>query len=217
LEVVAALDHEQIMERLPPALLERFAKLEAADLEQGAEAVRRSLNPSPTQRKLRIGFWQELARSVVTGHPVNAAAVYGTVCTSKHFYLMCEQRAFLAFLLQPPEQVRVAMQTILDRGFERIYEILELPLVGDDGKVDGKALTAIMRAFQLAADRVLGPPVQRVETKSMNVNVSARAPEPDPHLAALPVDEKLVVLEERLRQLTQPLESPDANEPRREG
>jgi hypothetical protein len=66
------------------------------------------------------------------------------------------------------------MRQILHRGTERLLEIMNLPMINDEGKVDAKVANLVLRAWQLADMRVKGAVTQKVqiEQKSMNLNLN---------------------------------------------
>lgn len=136
--------------------------------------VRRYVDPTERDDRLRLSFWDEYNASTACRKRMSLQSILSGVCAWESWITVYEPNdKKMVWLFCPPTNYVAMMRQILHRGTERLLEIMNLPMLTDDGKIDVRVAQLVLRAWQLADMRVKGGVTQRVqiEQKSMNVNV----------------------------------------------
>jgi hypothetical protein len=120
--------------------------------------------------------------------------IYGGVCSDPYFYNeLIKNPARIAWLISPPIDNQAIIEEAYHFAFQKVRDgILNMP-------VTEKSAPTILKAFQMLADRHLGPVVQRIESKNLNVDVNAKN-------NTDPIDPKAI--EEKLNELKTKLLNP---------
>lgn len=92
--------------------------------------------------------------------------IYRGICTLQNFYATTIKNEYrLVWLLRPliaEEKIKAGFYAAI----EKAMEILRLP-------VDSKSAPSIVKVLEYFSNRHLGPVIQRIEQKSMNLNLSS--------------------------------------------
>lgn len=149
---------------------------------------------TPLDYAMKKQLWQRFYEVEKTGiYKLKMTDIYGGLCSNPYFYQQFIQNpARVAWLLSPPLNTEALIEEAFRYSFQKVRdEILNMPITE-------KSAPVILKAFQYFADRHLGPMVQRIESKNLNVDVDAR----DVNVNG-PVDP--YEIEERLRELKKKL------------
>lgn len=162
---------------IPEYTFNLFLKIPDKFLQMDARTLRTHVKPGLTLEAMRTSFWVEYNYAVSENRKMVVKRIHAGICSEDYFYKnVLVTPLFLAWLLQPPEDYTKAMQALLVRSTERIYELLDTPFVktDDNGKVtvDHKVMSLVLQAHKHLEERVKGSVVQRIEQKSLNVNVN---------------------------------------------
>lgn len=125
--------------------------------------------PSPTDNRLRIRFWDEYDRTQAQNFSsMNMVNVVAGICSREFFYANYLKRAEkVAWLLCPPAGYMTKAEEALEFGLEQLRDILDQPHVLG-GKVDTKLGELKAKIVMMLDVRVKGAVVQ----KSLNMNIS---------------------------------------------
>lgn len=113
----------------------------------------------------RQAFWEEYERSLQ-----NADGDYGnmrldrmlTGIMSTHLFLrLCRNPYKLAWILKPVRPYLQDIGFILNRGKERLWEVMNFPLYDDKGRPNVRAAQVIVGLYKQLEDRMFGETVQR--------------------------------------------------------
>jgi hypothetical protein len=186
---------ERVSERIkeiPPELFQ----LEPKELEKLTPKKEFTL----TDSRLRTAFWIEYGRSQEVMKNMRMDNVYGGICTAPYFYqTVLLDKVRLAYILQPPTNYNIAMEEALHLGVDRLREILDLPIIDENGKPNPKVADVILKTVQMLDMRVKGAIIQRIEQKNLNVSVDAKKMnnQIDEAQSVDEIDRKLRELEEK--------------------
>ena len=138
-----------------------------------AEAdMRLRVKPDQKDDKLRLNFWDEYNYASAAGKRMSSVAVLRGVCSAAQFYsVIVPNRRRMMWMLSQPESYACTMRNILHRATDRLLEIVSLPIVDANGKVDTKVVVNILRAFQLVDMRVKGSVAQTVNIKQQSMHL----------------------------------------------
>lgn len=158
------------------------------------------LAPNATDNRLRLAFWLEYDKvQQQVQKSMQMTNVFGGVCSAHFFYakyLAVPSR--IAWLLCPPVHYLIKMEEALDFGIDRLRDILSKN--PDDFKKDSdknKFMELQTKIILMLDIRVKGAVVQRIEQKSMNLNISTT----DTSVARAAVDNSMEKLQRRLKEL----------------
>lgn len=144
----------------------------------------------------RLAFWDEYALSQDQKKKMNLSNV-ARISTRSYFYETFLNNPYkVAYLLTPPQKYQYKMREMLDMAHRRMREVLTLPLT-HKGQPNTKLIAEMVKIAVLLENRVMGAVSQKlqVETKSLNVNVSAE------RKSYFSVEEEIKAVEKQLKDL----------------
>jgi hypothetical protein len=177
---------------------EKFPKLFSMEEKELQKSLSNAnLAPSATERRLRAAFWLEYESAVTNERKMNINAVYGAVCTYDIFVGMYTRApSRVAWLLCPPTQYQTMVESLLYLGLDQLEKILELPIIDPEDpkrKVNIKLGELQAKIVAMLDMRARGGITQRIEQKSLNINVGSASKE----IAGMTADE----LNRRIKEL----------------
>lgn len=132
--------------------------------------------PSPTDNRLRLRFWDEYDRAQQKMDPMNMRNIFSGICFQEFFYKHYLRRPEkVAWLLTPPVSYQVKMEEALAFGIEQMRDILQLEHTTEGGSHNVKLMALKMKIVAMLDVRINGSVVQRVEQKNLNLNYEARS------------------------------------------
>lgn len=153
--------------------------------------------PTPTDNRLRIAFWNEYNRSQELGEKFNVSHVYAGVCQGAFFYGEYLSRPEnVAWMVCPPADYTTVLEETLTFGLEQLRDILNTDHMAGD-KPNVKLMELKAKIVFSVQERLKGAVVQKVEQKSMNLNVSTSDRQVAKAVTALNMEE----IEDRLKAL----------------
>jgi len=124
--------------------------------------------------RVRLAFWDSYSQATLRGKQmkfsqfVNVNSIYMEDFTKRY---LADPGHKLAYLLRSPQKYGAAMRSLLNRGVERLEEIMNLPFVNEKtGKVDTALIAQVLKATQLIDLRVKGAIVQKMQIQQQNLN-----------------------------------------------
>lgn len=141
--------------------------------------LRKYLKPDERDERLRLSFWDEY--NIVTAgtykRRMRLESVLSGICnnTTWEKIYACNDKKLL-WVLTPPKSYVQSMNYILHLGTERLSEIMSLPIRDEEGNVDHKAASLILKAFEMVDMRVKGGIIQKMQVEQKNLNVHVSAP-----------------------------------------
>ncbi len=132
----------------------------------------KSYQPSVTDHRIRLLFWQDFEHSITENRQMNPCNFHSLVCTEVAFEkLFLRQPHRAAFLLCRPIAYDVAIREGLMHGMKRMREILDLPAVDGKGKINTKILELKLKVTAMMDMRLNGAPKQSIQ--QLNVHMDA--------------------------------------------
>ena len=124
--------------------------------------------------RVRLAFWDSYSQATLRGKQmkfsqfVNVNSIYMEDFTKRYLATPGHK---LAYILRSPQKYGAAMRSLLNRGVERLEEIMNLPFINEKtGKVDTALIAQILKATQLIDLRVKGAIVQKMQIQQQNLN-----------------------------------------------
>lgn len=176
-------DPDALIHMLPPVARDKvlFHRAQAPELFRLDEpGLKRSLrergfNPSSTDNAVRIKFWIEFERARSNGNPrIIVKNVLAGVCSHEFWlkeYLGSLNR--VAWMCCMPLDYQIKMEETLAYSMEQLREVLELPIQDKHtGKINLQLAGLKAKIHMMIDMRLNGAPTQRVEQKSLSINVN---------------------------------------------
>lgn len=163
---------------------------------------------SKTDERIRVAFWAEFFRCKDSATPFRMENLFlRRAFSDSYFYNFLKEPHKVAFLVQMPSDIDLVQKEAWIFGLEQMRDVLSIPHVyydrdGNITKVDTKQIEQKIKIFSLLDNRLNGAYVQRIEQKSMNLNMTASEKNVDRALSDMSMDEiqkRLVDLEKRDR------------------
>lgn len=148
---------------------------------------------TPMDYAIKKQLWTKFYEADKAGNlRLKMVDIYGGICTLQHFYQdLVRNPARVAWLITPPINHQAIIEEAYHFAFQKVRDgILNMPITE-------KSAPTILKAFQMLADRHLGPVVQKIQSQNVNVDVKA---------SQEPIDPKAI--EEKLQELKTKLLSP---------
>ena len=158
------------------------------------------VKPAPIDYALKTSFWREFQKVDAAGGVVTSRDVYGGIATPNYFRNHILRNQFkLAWLCRPTQIYEKEVEALLTRGTERLWEIMEMDIYDDHGRIDVKRGGLVLETIKMVEQRAKGLAVQRVQ--SVNVNIEQRQ-----RIASSTsddIDKRIAELESELKRLPQ--------------
>lgn len=154
-----------------------YLSMEASELKRVFKA-HDGYEPTITDCRLRISFWQEYDSCHRRQKPMIMANVYGGVCSRNYFFeKFIRDKQRMAWLLCPPSDYQQMLGEALLFGIEQMRQILELPHESRDNEgnlkgFDAKLASVKVEIVKMIDQRVKGAVVQRTQNMHMHASTS---------------------------------------------
>lgn len=147
--------------------------LESPDLlELDQTEIAQKVNPTFTLSRIRLSFWHEFENANTGNRKMAMAKIIAGVCTETVFRKkVLNDNKKLAYILCPPKDYLITVKEALDAGLDNLRAIVSAKVVDDDGNLIHKSAETVLKAVALLDMRVKGAVVQRIDQRSLNVNV----------------------------------------------
>lgn len=155
----------------------RLVPDELHDLTEGE--LKMKCRPTGTDYSLRVSFWREYERICSTGRRVmDNRSVFGGICSERYFYMkFLTDEVKVAWLVRPIQTYQKEMESILNRGTQRLWELMEMDITDKTGKkVDPRRAEVLLKVIAEVSNRVKGMAVQRLQKDSRSLKVSVAVP-----------------------------------------
>lgn len=142
----------------------------------GEKQLREKIEYTGVDDRLRLTFWDEFHNATMENRRMLSSRFINVhTCTIEVFVREYLRRpgAKLAFVITPPRKYTLAMRHLLEKGVERIEEIMNLPITKADGTPNTTMISQILKAFALIDLRVKGAIVQKMQIQQQNLNLNA--------------------------------------------
>lgn len=121
----------------------------------------------PLVLRLRKAFWREYENCQAQKRDFNVHAVSALLNMPTHLlWPHLKDPSKMAWILCPPTDYRFGLEEALDVGLNKLRQIVSLPVVGKNGRIDHKAAKLVMEAHKLIEARVFGA----VVTKNLHMH-----------------------------------------------
>jgi|GEM_PF-2625347 len=134
------------------------------------EELEKLAKPSRTDYALRVAFWNEVRLSGEYAAPIKPQRIYQGICSYANWHQnMLSVPAKLAWLLHPLRDYEKCLEPLLAVMVQRYWEIIQLPIYDEKGKVMVSSAKLILQLGKQLEDRLLGSSVQRIASQTMQV------------------------------------------------
>ena len=125
------------------------------------------------QERVRERFWVIFDAFENTRAYMSVKNLSRNLCSSAEMDKALGDPEFCAYIMHPTITYADRLNKSLNKGLDRIQDILEMDLVKENGDPSAPAINAVFRAVKFLDDRVKGKPGSRIEIvkKSLNVNM----------------------------------------------
>jgi hypothetical protein len=181
-------------------------KMAPAVCELSEPELKSMVKPTPLDYALKTSFWREYQKAEATGCIVTSRDVYGGIATPTYFKNHVLKNQFrLAWLCRPTQIYEKEVEALLTRGTERLWEIMDMDIYDDYGRIDVKRGHLVLDTIRMVEQRAKGLAVQRVQ--SVNLNIETQKPKA---IAANDdIDKRIAELESELKRLPSPQDTID--------
>lgn len=141
-------------------------------LDEGS--LHKLVSPTIGMQRIRFSFWAEYENCVSRGRPMKQAQIIGGILTEQNFkdrFLADNKK--VAYMLCPPTNYVVQVKEALQAGFETVRQIVSAKVVDEDGYLIPRAADVVLKAVALLDIRVKGAIVQRIDQRTLNMNMEA--------------------------------------------
>ena len=182
----------------PSTLSTKIAVIPDSIFEMGEDELRIASRATLIDEQLRISFWREYNSAQDNEKMINLSNVYGPVCSQSHFIKRIITNSHkIAFMLTPPQDYKLRLESMLDFGFAQYEEILRLSNTDAKGNPNTKLIAEKHKIIDTIHQRVMGAIPHRIDTRNVNLNQ-----ELPPQVSSTPItDPKL--LDQQLAELKQ--------------
>lgn len=165
------------------------------------------VKPTPLDYALKTSFWREFQKADAAGGVVTSRDVYGGIATPVYFRNHVLKNQFkVAWLCRPTQIYEKEIEALLTRGTERLWEIIDMDIYNDEGRIDVKRGQLVLDTIKMVEQRARGLAIQRVQ--SVNLNIEGQKP----RMVVGPnddIDKRIAELESEIKRLPSKQEAID--------
>lgn len=205
-------DPRCVVNLMSPTMKARALGLPPEILSKSIRQLEQEFTPTENDRNLRLAFWDEyFVTQDGNFKSMRMEAVYSLFCTKELFYTTIRNQLKLAYMLIPPENYMYKNRAMLQMTMDRIYEVLQLPIVQETissggivtKKADVGVISQIVKIYGMLDNRVNGavPKHVTIDGTQKNLHVHANAqqlPENSQNVA-----DELAKIREELKELSE--------------
>lgn len=165
-----------LVSKAPPrikSIVLRVAGLIASNNQKQEFTLNQQTQPTERDMRLRLNFWDEYNYATACNLPMRMSAILQTTMPLEDwigFYESNDKK--MAYIFTAPKSYANAMRGILQKGLDRLEEIMSLPFYdAETGKVNTSVVAQVLKTFQLVDLRVKGAIVQKLQVDQRTVNV----------------------------------------------
>lgn len=159
--------------------------------------IKQSARPNKLDHTLRLGFWKEYDQAQHENRKMNMPLIHAGICEKPQFSQIWRFPHKVAWITNRPMAYDVMMSEALEFGISQLRDILELDHSKEGGKIDTKLIEAKIKIVKMLDDRVKGAVLQRIEQKTLGVNVHTT----DKQVASLAMAGSMEEIERKLADL----------------
>lgn len=166
---------ESIVALAPSKLAKAVECVPSGFLEMDREELEAEVNPTKTDKAIKIAFWREYNRSRLTGTHISMRGIANGICHESyinHKFLPSSKK--IAWMLQANIADEIGMQIMYEKSMDRLDEILNSNMTDKNGNLDARRAEVVLKAIQLIENRVKGLAIQRTESKNLNVKIEEK-------------------------------------------
>lgn len=157
--------------------------------------LEKEYSPTTVDFMLRKNIWRIFKENKKNGvSHIDAIQIYGGVCAKQSFFVGLANHTRLAWILIEPQNLEAMIEESFLFGLRRMrHEVLTMSL-------NDKNIGHFLKAVEFLANRALGPMVQRIESKNLNLNVGSGVPSIDAPQTRDAIEAKLLELQQMVKQ-----------------
>lgn len=150
-------------------LAERYSQIHPDVLLMSEMELTDNFKPSPYDYHLRKRFWEMTKARGPDDPQIEISKLYDGICFASQFYeRILKNHYILSWMLTPLEDHSAIFEEFFYTLFMKMRkEMLDMP-------ISEKTLGHFNKTLENLGNRVLGPVIQKIEQKSMNVTVDAK-------------------------------------------
>lgn len=194
-----------LLELCPPAVKAAIERLDPKYYKMSELELRRFAKPSAEIARLRMSFWDEYLRASEDKRNMDVRAITRGVCSHNYFYeVVLANENWLGYITIPPSDYQLAIREMLELSWDRIREVLLLPITEKVPmktsvyneekkryetfceiveKPNTKLIGEIRQITNMLDLRIKGAVLQRMQIEQRNLNINASADDPNVFLA----------------------------------
>lgn len=184
------------------SLRNNLRKLPTHFLEMDETDLKKIVNPTPMDNRIRMAFWYEIDLAIRDRTKLKTDRIYAGLLARESFqkrYLLSSR--LLAWVVRPLPAYESVLKEAVFAGLAQCRKILDAPLYDEKGKfLNGNAKT-VMQAARLFQDRLQGSIVQRTAHASAPTGAADVLPTPSTKDLAM-LDSKIAQLENDIETTT---------------
>lgn len=162
-----------LVKLLPTNVLKAISGLDPEDLLKTEQDMKDEMLQLAFPCRIRTSFWDEYVRANKMNEKMVMTNVYSQICTKDQFHHhIIKNKRNLLWVITPPTDFMIQQREHLELGSQVIRKILAQAMSAPT--IDMEMARVVLKAFELTRNIVLGPLVQRVDTRTLSVSANAK-------------------------------------------
>lgn len=164
---------KEILKYLPEPLLSTYESLNPEYLTQSEVTLKTLLKPSEQMEAIRTRIWSLISQRSNSPNPsrIQLSEICHGIAPLPYVEQVLQVDLMAAWCGVPTMDYETRVESMLDKAYARMEEILDLPLM-NNGKLDVKAANLILQVAKMVDLRSKGNYTERVEQKTLQVSTS---------------------------------------------
>lgn len=196
---IAEANDSELYDLVPEAVKRAIHRFGESCLARDEKQIEETFSPTPLVNRIKVSFWKEFDQAKREGRKMKTANIVFKICSSNYFRdFVLHRPDTVAWLLVPPTEYMVELESMMDLAARRLREIISIPLTktlkNGQEVTDLDAASLVLKAVKQLEDRVRGAPLQRQEQKQVQLRY-----EQQEQIGLQDVESKVKELEDKLK------------------
>tara|TARA_Y100000296_G_C5180060_1_gene263714 strand:+ start:34274 stop:35080 length:807 start_codon:yes stop_codon:yes gene_type:complete len=146
---------------------------------------------------LKVTFWYEYDIAIESKRELAFTRIFFGQCGRMKFNRLTKNPLAFSYMLFRPQNDEVKLKTVINRGYSRLLEVLDMDIVDFKGRPNIQLIKEIREIYKMADMRLNGGIVQKLHQTSLNVNADKGQIPQLNELTDEQIEQKLIELQQK--------------------
>ena len=159
---------------MPDGMKKKAKKIPQEMMSKSLEELSKMIIVTDEIKAVREAFWSEYWRARSYNKTISPSNISDGICCTYQLHKFLNNTAIFAYILKPVMKYEARIHALLSEyGTKVVKDILAEPCVDEKGQYNVNLASLKLRAIKQLEDRLQGTPVQRYESKNLEIKLES--------------------------------------------